>query len=307
MAWKGLHITRAGRLSLKDGQVVVAQEDGEARIPLEDIGWIILDEPRLTLTTTLLAACAEHNIAILTTDARHMPASLTLPVCGHHRQAGITALQLGWGTPFKKRCWQNIIRAKILHQAAVLEVLNCSHAPALRAMVPRVGSGDTGNVEAQAARQYWSSLFEKFAREDSTDLRNNMLNYGYAVLRAVLARALVASGFIGPLGLNHASQTNSFNLADDMIEPYRPFVDTLAFTLFQGRQKSDSLTLEDRRALAALPLQDVQGARVEGMNMKVVINSFSLLACCEESSASLMHASLQNDPSLLVLPTRMTS
>jgi CRISP-associated protein Cas1 len=294
MAWKGLHITKPGRLKLKDGQIVVEQEDGEARLPLEDIGWIILDEQRMTLTATLMAACAEHGIAILVSDARHMPVSITLPVSGHHLQAGVAARQLQWTSPFCKKSWQLLVKGKIRHQASTLEKHGRAHADTLRAMAPRVLSGDPGNLEAQAARQYWSALFENFIRDDPSDLRNAMLNYGYAVLRAVLARSLVASGFLPCLGLNHASQSNAFNLADDLIEPFRPFVDDLVFVSSFGREKAEPLTLEDRRALAGLPLQTVS----------LTCGDMTLLAASELCAFSLARASEAGDPALLMLPLK---
>lgn len=293
MAWKGLHITKPGRLSLGDGQIIVAQEDGEVRLPLEDIGWIILDEPRLTLTATLLSACAENGIALIHTDERHMPCSTTLPFHKHHRQASVAASQIGLSLPFKKRCWQSVVRAKLLNQAAVLDHHKRRHGDTLRAMTMQVNSGDSDNVEARGARQYWSALFENFIRDNPADLRNKMLNYGYAVVRATLARALVGVGFIPSIGLHHASQTNAFNLADDLIEPFRPFVDAMVFTSAISRTASDTMTLNDRRELASLPLQN---SRFDGAE-------FSLLAASEACVTSLMQAVVAEDASLLKLPT----
>jgi CRISP-associated protein Cas1 len=292
MAWRGVHITKPGRLSLKDGQIVVAQEEGEVRLPLEDIGWIILDEPRLTLTSTLLAACAEQGIALIHTDARHMPISTTLPFHTHHRQAGIAALQLGLSLPFKKRCWQAIVRAKITNQAAVLAQTGRNQSEALHAMAKLVSSGDSENVEARAARHYWSALFHDFIRDDPADLRNKMLNYGYAVMRAMLARALVGAGLIPSLGLHHASQTNAYNLADDMIEPFRPLVDALVFERCATRTPTDEMNVDDRRALAGLPLQSVQMGK----------SLLGVMAATESCIASLVQAMEMESAALLTLP-----
>ena len=293
MAWRGLHITKPGRLSLADGQIVVSQEADNVRIPLEDIGWIILDDPRLTLTTALLSACAENGVALINTDARHMPSSLTLPFHRHHRQAAVASQQVNLTLPFRKRCWQAIIIAKIRNQAEVLDRHGCAYADTLRAMTKHVGSGDTDNVEARAARQYWSALFNGFIRDDPSDLRNKMLNYGYAVIRAVVARALVGAGFIPCIGLHHASQTNPFNLADDLIEPFRPFVDHMVFVHTAGREASDDMTVDDRRKLAGLPLETGQIGGAE----------FSLLAATEACVASLLKAIEAQDASLLTLPS----
>ena len=291
MAWKGLHITRPGRLSFGDGQIIVMQEDGDVRLPLEDIGWIIIDEHRISLTVALISACAEHGIAIVVTDERHMPSSLTLPFHRHHRQASIAARQTGLSLPFKKRCWQAIIRAKLTNQAYVLEINARQHAPALRAMAKLVSSGDAENTEARGARQYWSALFEDFIRDDPSDLRNKSLNYGYAIMRAGVARALVGVGFLPSIGLHHVSQTNAFNLADDVIEPFRPFVDKLVFERVKSRSATDDLTIDDRRFFAGLLLEP---AHFGSENM-------SLLAACEASSMSLARAMEADDPALLKL------
>jgi CRISP-associated protein Cas1 len=293
MAWRGLHITKPGRLSLADGQIVVCQDNGDVRVPLEDIGWIILDEPRLTLTTALLSACAENGVALINTDARHMPSSLTLPFHQHHRQAAIAGQQINLTTPFRKRCWQAIVIAKIRNQADVLDRHGCAHGDTLRAMTKHVGSGDPDNIEARAARQYWSTLFSGFIRDDPSDLRNKMLNYGYAVMRAVVARALVGAGLLPCIGLHHASQTNPFNLADDLIEPFRPFVDHLVFSYGVARDASDDMTVDDRRKLAGVPLET---ARIDG-------GESSLLAATEACIASLVKAMELQEPSVLTLPS----
>jgi CRISP-associated protein Cas1 len=292
MAWRGLHITKLGRLSLADGQIVVAQDNDHVRIPLEDIGWIILDQPQLTLTTALLSACAESGIALINTDERHIPSSLTLPFHRHHKQAAIAQLQINLSLPFRKRCWQAIIKSKLHNQAVVLDA-NCKpHGDTLRAMAKHVNSGDPENVEARGARQYWSALFNDFIRDDGMDIRNKMLNYGYAVMRAIIARSLVGSGFLPCFGLHHASQVNPFNLADDLIEPFRPIVDALVFDLTLVRNKADEMTVDDRRKLAGLPLQDTTYCGAE----------MSVMAAAEACIASLMKAIELEDASSLQLP-----
>jgi CRISPR-associated protein Cas1 len=293
MAWRGLHITKPGRLSLADGQIVVSQEADDVRIPLEDIGWIILDDPRLTLTTSLLSACAENGVALINTDARHMPSSLTLPFHRHHRQAAIAEHQINLTLPFRKRCWQAIVIAKIKNQALVLDLNQRDHGDTLRTIAKRVNSGDPDNVEARAARQYWSALFRDFIRDDPPDLRNKMLNYGYAVVRAIIARSLVGAGFVPCIGFHHASQTNPFNLADDLIEPFRPFVDAMVVSLCVERDSLSDMTIDDRRKLAGLPLETT---RIDGAE-------FSLLAATENCVTSLMRAIEAQEPSLLALPS----
>lgn len=292
MAWKGLHLSRPARLNTADGQIVVAQDDGEARVPLEDVAFIVLDAPHATLTSTLISACMEAGVVIVSVDARHTPNGMTLPFHSHHRQAGVAAMQIALGEPFKKRCWQRIAVAKIENQAAHLESAGRDDR-ALRAMARLVGSGDPDNVEARAAREYWRALFADFTRDDASDLRNKMLNYGYAVARAGVARALVAYGLLPAFGLHHASVTNAFNLADDVLEPFRPFVDALAASRAKDRDKTDDLSLDDRRAMAGVLLA----------NARVGAETVSLLVATEKAAESLVQAMEASSAALLRLPT----
>jgi CRISPR-associated protein Cas1 len=192
----------------------------------------------------------------------------------------------------RKQCWRRIVVAKIENQAAHLEHCQRADASVVRAMIKHVGSGDPDNVEARAARAYWSALFEDFTRDYQADLRNKLLNYGYAVMRAAIARALVAFGCLPALGVHHASVTNAFNLADDFIEPYRPFVDTLAAERAQGRSRNAELTVEDRRAMAGLLLRET---RLAG-------EKFTLLAASEKTAESYVRALEGASAALLRLP-----
>jgi CRISPR-associated protein Cas1 len=292
MAWRGLHLSRPSRLSTADGQIVVAQDDGEARVALEDVAYVILDTAQATLTASLLSACMEAGVAIVVSDLRHMPSGLLLPFHAHHRQAGVAALQTAASEPFRKRCWRNIVVAKIDNQAAHLERRQRPDASALRAMSGRVGSGDPDNVEARAARAYWGALFDGFVRDDPADLRNKLLNYGYAVMRASIARALVAFGCLPALGLHHASVTNAFNLADDFLEPFRPFVDALAAERTDGRAVGEEMTIEDRRAMAGVLLRET----------RLTDETFTLLAASEKTAESYVRAMEGASAALLRLP-----
>ncbi len=293
MAWKGVHLTRPARLSLAHSQLCVNQEDGETTMPLEDIAWVIIDDHRTTITVALLAACAGQGIAVITTDARHMPSAITLPFHTHHRTTAIARLQVDAGAPLKKRLWQKIVRAKILNQAAVLQRAAVGKIPPLKEMAARVRSGDPENVEAQAARAYWAALFEGFTRGDDADLRNKALNYAYAVLRGCIARALTASGFWAALGLHHNSVTNPFNLADDLIEPFRPLADLAVFSMMQARSSGDELTREDRHALAGLPM----------VSAGIGDETLAVLHASDAVAQSLARALEHRDATLLALPT----
>lgn len=260
MAWRGLHLSEPCRLSLADGQCVIAREAGEIRLPLEDIAWIILETREATLTAPLLAACMEAGIALILTDERHLPSGLALPFHRHHRQAEIAALQTALAPARRRRLWQALVQAKIRNQAVLLA--RCAGpraAAALHAMAARVTPEEAAVLEARAARHYWPRLFPDFVREDGADLRNAMLNYGYAVMRGVVARALVAAGLLPALGLHHRSALNPFNLADDVLEPFRPVVDAVVWRLADGgRERRGELSRAHRQALAGVPLATVR-------------------------------------------------
>jgi CRISPR-associated protein Cas1 len=292
MAWRGLHLSRAARLNTADGQIVVVQDDGEVRMPLEDLAFVVLDSPHATLTSTLLSACMERGVVVIVTDPRHTPNGLLLPFHSHHRQAGVAAMQMSLGEPLKKRCWQRIVVSKIENQATTLEAAGRAGADALRAMTSQVSSGDTDNVEARAARYYWGRLFDGFVRDNPTDLRNGLLNYGYAIVRSAVARSLVAFGCLPSIGLHHANAANAFNLADDLVEPFRPFVDALACELAKDRKSSAELTLDDRRAMAGLLMR----------NCRTAGEDVSLLVATEKAAESLVQAMENSSAALLKLP-----
>lgn len=240
MAWRGVHLTHPARLSVRDAQLQVATDaDVETvSIPLEDLAFLVIDTPQAVLSSALLAKIASNGTVLIQCDEKHLPVGSFLPLGQHWKHGEIYAYQDEVGIPFKKRCWQKFVQAKINNQAMVLKSFSKPMgAKKLTSMIPRVLSGDTGNVEARAARVYWSCLFEEFIRSDEADLRNICLNYGYAIVRSLIARQLVASGLQPHKGLHHRSITNAFNLADDLIEPFRPFVDRKVVSMISGNDK----------------------------------------------------------------------
>jgi CRISPR-associated protein Cas1 len=292
VAWRGLHVSRATRLSLADNQIVAKQDEAEARVSIEDIAWIVLDSPQVTLSTALISACMDAGVVVVTTDRTHTPNGLMLPFHRHHRQAEMAELQVGLSAPLKKRLWQTIVRMKIENQAANLKACG-QDATALRAMAHLVGSGDPDNTEARAARAYWPRLFADFLRDDDSDKRNALLNYGYAVVRSAVARALVAVGLIPAFGLNHASVTNAFNLADDVVEPFRPFVDNQVWRLTaKGTVKEGQTTVEERRLLASI-LTETAAFGAE---------TVSLLTATEQAAESLVRAMQTSSATVLQMP-----
>lgn len=296
MAWRGLHISRAAHLSLDQSRICVRffDEDDEALFfPIEDIAWIILDTAGSTLSARVISACMEKGTPIVFSDNRHHPCGMALPFHQHYAQTEVSRLQISLSLPFKKRIWTQIVSAKIINQAQTLIYQQNPNASTLKKMASQVQSGDPKNTEARAARYYWSQLFDKFTRSDDNDVRNAMLNYGYACIRAAIARAVAATGFIPSLGLHHDGHLNAFNLVDDLIEPFRPIVDqTVSECLAVREQIEAELSLEDRQALAGV------------LNRDVIVNGnqLSLLNATELVAENLRNAMKENKPELLLFP-----
>lgn len=213
-------------LHLKHGQLIVEQDKAEVgRVPVEDLGVLILDHPAIVYTQALLVACWEANVVVVICDARHMPSAVLMPMEGHTLHSKVLQAQIAASEPTQKRLWQQIVQAKINAQAHVLHSVTGDSAP-LPQYAKRVKSGDPENFEAQAARIYWPRLFGKaFRRDQEADGINALLNYGYAIIRGAVARALSGAGLHPALGVHHTSQYNAFCLADDAMEPFRPLVD----------------------------------------------------------------------------------
>jgi CRISPR-associated protein Cas1 len=295
MAWRGLHISQPAALRLAQRRLEVEQEGAVRRFPLEDVAWVVLDTPQATLTAALLSACAEAGVPVLVVDAQHLPCGVLLPFHQHFRQAEVARAQMALTDAARRRLWTRIVIAKIGNQAAALAAVDWAAGRVLARMAEQVKPGDPANVEARAARYYWGRLFAGFLREDEGDLRNAMLNYAYAVLRAAIARALVAAGLLPAFGLFHAGVQNAFNLADDVLEPFRPFADRLAQSLWAaeaGRDPRGDLALADRRALAAILHGDAA----------IGAEHLAMLAAIEATVASLVRAIRSGDPAVLALP-----
>jgi CRISPR-associated protein Cas1 len=235
MSGRTIEITSPARLSLKHRQLVIAREDGTApSVPLEDLGLLIVDQPQVTYTHAVMAALAEAKVAIVLCGADHMPAAVLLPYAANALAGERLRAQLACPKPLAKRLWQAMIACKLRRQADLLVRATGEHA-ALRAMADRVRSGDPDNLEAQGAQRYWPRLLgEKFRRDRGGDAPNHLLNYGYAVLRAATARAVVGAGLLAGLGVFHSNRGDAFALASDLMEPFRPFVDGIVWELVQA-------------------------------------------------------------------------
>ena len=274
MIKKTLYFGNPAYLSLKNNQLVIKLPEVERNAslpdryktqsaitkPIEDIGLVILDNKQITITTGVLDALLENNSSVITCDSKSMPVGLLLPLSGNTVQNERFRDQLSATLPLKKQLWQQTIKAKITNQATVL--LNClgEESKCMKVWADEVKSGDSDNLEARAAAYYWKILFSHipgFTRDREGIYPNNLLNFGYAILRAIIARALVSSGLLPTLGIHHHNRYNAYCLADDIMEPYRPYVDELVFQLVQKHKGETELTKDLKGVLLTIPTLEV--------------------------------------------------
>jgi CRISPR-associated protein Cas1 len=250
--------TDGRHLAAHRGFLIVSEGREEVgRVPLDDVAAVIVHAHGITWSTNLMVALAERGALMLLCGPNHQPAAVCPPIDGHHAQNGRMRAQWEAGRPLSKQLWRALVVAKIRWQGAVLEA-NGRTAGAFDLLARKVGSGDPDNVEAQAARRYWGLLMgEDFRRDREAGGANALLNYGYAVMRAMCARAVVAAGLHPSIGVHHANRGNPFALADDLIEPFRPLVDALTVRL--GAVGVATVTPEAKRAYAGLIALDLPG------------------------------------------------
>lgn len=273
MIKKTLYFGNPAYLSLRDAQLVIKlpemvkndtlperfKQKAEVTKPIEDIGVIVLDNKQITVTSGVLEALLENNCAVITCDNKSMPVGLMLPLCGNTTQNERFRHQLDASLPLKKQLWQQTVRAKIENQAKVLERYAEGTSRCMKVWASEVKSGDSDNMEARAAAFYWKNLFtmEGFTRDRDGIPPNNLLNYGYAILRAVVARGLVGSGLLPTLGIHHHNRYNAYCLADDIMEPYRPYVDELVYGIVDSGADYDVLTKDLKGKLLTIPTLEV--------------------------------------------------
>lgn len=273
MIKKTLYFGNSAYLSLRDAQLVIKlpevvkndtlperfKQKAEVTKPIEDIGVVVLDNKQITVTSGLLEALLENNCAIVTCDSKSMPVGLMLPLYGNTTQNERFRHQLSASLPLMKQLWQQTVKVKIENQATVLKKCTGEEVRCMKVWASEVKSGDSENMEARAAAFYWRNLFsiEGFTRDRDGIPPNNLLNYGYAILRAVVARALVASGLLPTLGIHHHNRYNAYCLADDIMEPYRPYVDDLVYGIVASGIEYEELTKEIKAKLLAIPTLEV--------------------------------------------------
>jgi len=279
VVWRSLMISQPARLSCEHYTLAIKQQE-TVHIPFEDIAVIILDHREILLTHPVLSACAEQGISLFSTGADHLPNGVFLAFLQHSRTTKYLRLQQGLKKPLVKQAWASLVQAKILNQADCLQRVNPSEQTTfnlLQALAKKLRSGDPANLEAQAAARYFTALFSKEFKRKHQHIINAALNYGYAILRGTIGRAIVARGLFPAFGLFHHNEQNAFNLADDLIEPFRPLVD-LWVAQHLSPQAEQQLTTPHKAALAKLLHVDIQ----------MPSGIMSTLAAIEQSVASLV-------------------
>lgn len=252
-------------------------------IPIEDIGVVVLDNRQITITQGAIDALLDNNVALITCDKNRMPVGLLLPLDGNRTQGERFKYQIDASLPLKKQLWQQTIQAKIANQATALSQERFCEVSNMRKWAADVKSGDIENLEGRAAVYYWQNLFGHipgFRRDREGVPPNNLLNYGYAILRAVVARGLVGSGLLPTLGIHHHNRYNAYCLADDIMEPYRPYVDKLVCEIISENNDYAELTKEIKAKLLSIPVLDVNiGGERSPLMIAVGQTTASLYKC----------------------------
>lgn len=283
--------TDGRHLAAHRGFLIVSEQRQEVgRVPLDDVAAVIVHAHGVTWSTSLAVALAERGAPLVLCGPNHAPVGVFLPLDGHHSQNARMRAQWDAGKPLAKQLWSRVVTSKIRWQAAVLEATGRERA-ALDMLLRRVRSGDPDNIEAQAARRYWPLLMgADFRRDRDAPDVNSLLNYGYTVMRSLVARSVVAAGLHPSIGIHHANRGNAFALADDLVEPFRPLVDLLALKL--SEKDLASVDPETKRAVAGLIALDLPGP--DGVTTVAV--------AAQKLAQSLARAFETGDASALVLP-----
>jgi CRISPR-associated protein Cas1 len=286
-------------LKKKDLQLSVEFPEKEYKpsttIAIEDIGIVVLDNPQITLTHALIAALADNNAAIISCDSKHLPYGLMLPMFSHHAFTEKMYEQLESSLPLKKNLWQQTVTAKISNQAAMLRSVGVDDGK-MQYYLSIVKSGDPQNVEGRAAAFYWDNIFgekSKFIRDRNEDGANALLNYGYAILLAIVARGLVSSGLLPAVGIHHRNKYNPWCLASDIMEPYRPYVDRVVLSIIADYPECDELTPEIKKLLLQIPVVDII---IDGKSSPLMVGlqrtTASLSSCFEGTSRRIIYPDL---------------
>ena len=292
MIKRTIYIGNPAYLKLFQNQLLVQEPRSKERlgsVPIEDIALLFLDHHQITITTQVITKLQGNNVAIITTDAHHMPFGLMLPFYGHSEYSERIKHQIQASEPLKKQLWKQTVKQKIKNQKGLLELFDKS-TKNMDVYFENVKSGDTTNMEGIAAQHYWKYLFDDFTRERFGGAPNNMLNFGYAILRSIVARALVSSGLLPVLGIFHKNKYNPYCLADDIMEPYRPFVDKMVYNYISNNPNPSEINREIKAYLLQIATQDVViDDKVRPLMVAVTTTTASLYKCLSGEARLILY------------------
>lgn len=281
-------------LTTKYEQLVIKTELRETTVPIEDIGFVVVEHQESFISVPTLDKLVANNVAVIFCDQKHMPSSMLLNLNSHHLQHDIFKSQINASEPLKKQLWQQTVKAKILNQAALLEKQGKSENP-LNYYASKVLSDDTDNREAAAAAYYWKHIFDfDFKRDRNGDYPNSFLNYGYIVIRAAVARALSGSGLLNTLGIHHRNKYNAFCLADDIMEPYRPLVDAKVLEIIEKYSETELTTAIKAELLSVLTETVYFEDKMSPLMVALNTTTSSLQQCYTGSSRKIIYPKLWN-------------
>jgi CRISP-associated protein Cas1 len=293
MSWRIILITKACKLSFKNNQLLYQPKDeDELQVPLEDISAIVIDTEQVNITGYLLSEVANNKITIITTDASHTPNGIFLPYMQYYKNAETAFLQRDWSEPFKKRVWQKIVQQKIQNQAHVIRDINKNLYKHLIELSKEVTSGDAENIEGRAAKEYWQAYYNNFIRHTNSKV-NSALDYAYMITRSLIAKNISALGFISCFGLHHCNTYNAFNLADDLIEPFRGIIDFKVRSMYEKDDKDNNLTVEEKQKLIEIMFYEVDYG---GQN-------YSIMYTTQLLAENLLNITKSGEIKNIILPT----
>ncbi len=297
MLKRTIYIGNPAYLKLKNKQLVIVNpqnKETKGTVPIEDIALLMLDNPQITLSSLLIDQLMKNTVAVVHCDSHHIPNGLLLPLAGHSELTQRWNTQLNASAPLKKQLWKQTVLGKIENQKRVLQIYGRETEPMNKYMA-QTTSGDEQNMEGKAANHYWKHLFEDFQRHRYGDTPNNYLNFGYAVLRSIVARALVSSGLLPAQGLFHKNKYNPYCLADDIMEPYRPFVDKLIMEYLEENEPGMDLSVEDKRHLLQIATQDVNiDNKTRPLMVAVSTTTASLYKCFTGERRTILYPLIIN-------------
>lgn len=295
MAWRVLYIEKPCKLTEKNSQINLSFEMGDIDFPLEDVAAVVIDTPIVTITSALMSAMGKNNIILVNCDEKHLPVYMSLSANPNSRKVQCENFQLNMTHPFRKRIWQSIVIQKIINQGNCLKILNNKNYTKIFKYAKEVTSGDGENIEAVSANRYFTYLFGRdFVRREENNI-NIALNFGYSIVRSLMARSLASTGFILSRGVFHHNELNSYNLVDDFMEPYRPIIDFITYNYFKNNnygEITDTVPKDLKRKLLEIIEYTVY---IEGKR-------HSVRRSAEIMAGSFLTALKENDYRLLKTP-----